>query len=288
MLMSLEVQTLKPYEVVIIAKDLDDETKSVINSHERNLNIDLVKQVHGHLAHAYSLGIKRASGNLILFIDDDAFAELAWVEKYTKIFSQYENLGGASGRVITYKLNDSGIVVDQSEIRLPPNREAFWRRPLKKLESYCGGISVSGLNFKKPCHDKEEVVLSALMHGSNMAFKKDAIDGVDLDELFKNSRRALGFEMILAYWSILKGYRTLRFFNKEAPTVYHLQHKGSATAGETWRDVFWKHYDRAKQFYRLKKLGAEVSFLAYIVAMLLNARKSTLPKLLAFLYAQLF
>ncbi|MGC9209437.1 MAG: glycosyltransferase family A protein [Nitrososphaeria archaeon] len=118
LLASLEMQTLEPYEVIIIAKDLDDETKSVIDSHERNLNINLVKQIDGNLPHAYSLGIRSASGNLILFIDDDAFAEPAWVEKYTKIFSQYENLGGASGRVITYKLNNNGIVVAQSEIRL--------------------------------------------------------------------------------------------------------------------------------------------------------------------------
>lgn len=287
MISSLRNQTKKPDEIVIVIKEMDERTKEIIEKY-KDLNIVKVNQNEGYIIQAYDLGIKKASGDILLFIDDDAYAEEAWVEKYLNVFDNYEKIGGASGKVVTVKTNSEGKVSEEKIIFLRPNREAFWRKPLKELESYCGGISVSGLNFKKPCHDREDVVLSVLLHGSNMAFLREAIDDIRIGDLYKNSKAGLGFEMLLGYSAVLKGYKTLRLLNSDAPTVYHHYHEDSLTASKRWKDIFWKQYDRAKQYYRLKKLGADVSFLAYTFAMLVSFRDKPLPKILSTIYAQIF
>ena len=287
MLFSLASQTRKPDEVVVVVKGKDEKTKDVIDKY-RNLNIVEIDQSEGFLVQAYDLGIKSATGDLLLFIDDDAYAEKSWIEKYLNTFDKYKNLGGASGRVVTVKTDDLGRVIEEKVILLRPNRDTFWRRPLKILKEYCGGISVSGLNFKKPCHDQEATIPSVLLHGSNMAVLKRVIEDISLGELYRNSRKGLGFEMILGYHVVSKGFVTLRLLDPESPTVYHYYHKDSMTASSRWRDVFWKQYDIAKQYYRLKKLGADVSFFAYLAAMLVSFRNKPLPKILATLYAQIF
>ncbi|AFA40059.1 hypothetical protein Pogu_2032 [Pyrobaculum oguniense TE7] len=47
---------------------------------------------------------------------------------------------------------------------------------------------------------------------------------------------------------------------------------------------YWIPYDRVANFWRLKKLGADVSYLAYLAALIVALRQKPLPRLLATLY----
>ena len=59
------------------------------------------------------------------------------------------------------------------------------------------------------------------------------------------------------------------------------------TRGRGFRHEFWLHYDRVANYWRLKKLGAQVSPYAYLVACLVSLRRRPLPRLLATLYGWL-
>jgi len=59
----------------------------------------------------------------------------------------------------------------------------------------------------------------------------------------------------------------------------------SLTRGRGFSHEFWLHYDRAMDYWRLRKLGAGVSLPHYLLAMAVLMRRKTLPRALAFLYA---
>lgn len=95
MLESLKAQAVKPYEVIIVLRRSGDGSEGIIESYSRELPIKVVEQREGNFAAAYELGIREASGDVALFMDDDAVAEQGWVEKYISLF---ENLNaGALG-----------------------------------------------------------------------------------------------------------------------------------------------------------------------------------------------
>jgi len=80
---------------------------------------------------------------------------------------------------------------------------------------------------------------------------------------------------------------TYRALGPRAPSVWHLVHAGSLTRGRGFRHEFWFHYDRVANYWRLEKLGAQVSPYAYLAACLVSLRRRPLPRLLATLYGWL-
>ncbi len=286
MLNSLRTQTLKPDEIIIVLKRSGDESESVIKNYN-DLPINVIVQNEGRIVQAYDIGIRSANGDLLLFIDDDAIAEPSWVEKYVNFFNSVEEVGGASGNVYITEIDESGNQKVKYEYsNFPDTRNVFWRKPLKGLENFCEGISISGFNYKYKCNEKLKYYKSTALIGVNMAIKKESISGLSLSSLFKNSHIGFHFENFLAYYVITKGYFTYKIINKEiSPTVFHIENL-STTRSKGWKFEFWKHYDIVKQFHRLKKINANVSWTAYTMACIATLRRHPIPRLLATVYAQ--
>jgi glycosyltransferase involved in cell wall biosynthesis len=74
-----------------------DGSEEVIKKFSSQLPIRLILQKEGNCAYAYQLAIDNASGDLILFIDDDVVAEKQWVEKYVQLFDTLPKAGGGNG-----------------------------------------------------------------------------------------------------------------------------------------------------------------------------------------------
>jgi len=99
-LLSIASQTRKPDEVVVL-KTSRDGSEEIISKFSSLLPIKLLIQRQGNFTDAYQMAIDNATGDLVLFIDDDAVAEERWIEKYLQLFEELPNAGGMSG--VTYK-----------------------------------------------------------------------------------------------------------------------------------------------------------------------------------------
>ena len=83
-LKSIENQTIKNYEIILIDNHSIDNTKQIINKF-KNLPIKyLLIKNEGIYAKSRNLGIKNSSGNIIAFLDSDDW----W--KNNKLFECYE------------------------------------------------------------------------------------------------------------------------------------------------------------------------------------------------------
>ena len=231
------------------------------------------------------MGLKSSSCSYVLFVDDDAVPREDWAEKYVKLFEQYSDAGGVGG--ITYKayLRGGGVELVNEEF-YPEEATASWphRRPLPEFEGYCGWISVSGLPGARVCGDP--VVPSTNIGGVNMGFRKEAVADCPIGSLYEGSRKCLHYEAFLCYCARIKGFRTYLVKDPSiAPIVYHLVGVESLTRGRGFTHEFWLHYDRVMDYWRLRKLGAKVSLASYLLAMAVLLRSKTIPRTLAFLYA---
>jgi len=61
-------------------------------------------------------------------------------------------------------------------------------------------------------------------------------------------------------------------------------HKDSLTRKPGFQSEFWLHYDRVVMYWRLKRLGADVSAFHYLLALLFTLRRKTIPRFLATVY----
>ena len=285
-LSSIVNQTRKPDEVVIVLKPSGDSSEEVMRSFSSQLPIKLVIQEKGNFTDAVQMAIDNASGDVILYLDDDAVAEERWVEKYENLFNSLHNVGGISG--ITYKAYvEDGKVVKTDELFYDgaPPKDTFYRKPLPEYVNYYGWIARSGfMGAKTPPSD---LFLSTSLVGVNMGWLREAVKDCPLAELYRKSKKGLWNEQTLAYCAKKKGYDTYQALGPRAPSAWHLVHADSLTRGRGFWHEFWLHYDRVANYWRLKKLGAQVSPYAYLAACLVSLRRRPLPRLLATLYGWL-
>ncbi len=281
-LASIANQTRQPDEVVIVLKPSGDGSEDVIRSFSSQLPIKLVVQERGNFTDAVQMAIDNAKGDVILFLDDDAIAEERWVEKYENLFNSLPNVGGVSGIAYKAYIENGRVVKTYEPYDEKPPRNVFYRKPLPEYLNYYGWISRSGfLGAKTPPSD---VHLNALLGGANMGLLRDAVKDCPLAYLYKRSRKGIYNEEILAYCAKKKGYDTYRALGPRTPSVWHLVHADSLSRGRGFWHDFWVHYDRVANYWRLKRLGAQVSPYAYLAACLVSLRWRPLPRLLATLY----
>ncbi|MEL9991229.1 MAG: glycosyltransferase [Thermoproteus sp.] len=278
-------QTVQPDEVVVVLKPSGDGSEKIIGEYQNVLPIRLYIQEEGYAIHAYEMAIKKAEGDVLLFIDDDAVPHNEWVERYLRLFEKLKDAGAIGGLTLKgYLVNGRLVTTDDSLFGNEGTRDVFYRRPIPQLSDYCRWISISGYPGSKPCHSP--MIKSVLLSGNNMGFRADAIGELSLTELYKRSRKAYAFEFLLAVNAVLRGFNTYHVVDKDiAPLSWHIEsHKDSLTRRSKFFDRFWLYYDREKLYFRLRRLGVKLSPLAYIAATLANMRRDPLPKLLSFLY----
>ncbi|MCS7100027.1 MAG: glycosyltransferase [Sulfolobales archaeon] len=284
---SLARQTRPPDEVVVILKDCGDGSGAIVRKFERSLPIKLILQNSGGSAcDAYELGYRNSSGDVVLFIDDDAVAEERWVEKYEWFFSSYPEAGAAGSLVFkAYLSEDRNSVVKTGELfyTKAATHASLHRKPLEGFEEYCDWISKAGfMGSRGMCNG---IHLSIDISGVNMGFRAQLIKDFPLTQFYGSSRKCFWFEKLLAYYAMTKGFKTYLLNDvKKAPIVWHIVHGKSLTRGRGFWHEYWTHFDRVTMYWRLRKLGAPVSSLRYVLGLLVLLRRRTLPRFLATLH----
>ena len=282
---SIASQTRKADEVIVVLKPSGDCSEEIISKFSSLLPIKLLIQRQGNVTDAYQMAVDNASEDIILFIDDDAVAEERWIEKYLQLFEELPNAGGMGSA--TYKaFIENNTLRKTSEIFYHdiPTKRVFYREPLPEYHDYVCWISKSGF-MGRGVTSNNVILKSIALGGANMAFKRELLAECPLALLYRRGRKGFVFEQILVHCVKKKGYDTYEIRGSKAPTVWHIVHEQSLTRGKGFWHEFWLHYDRVANYWRLKRLSANVSFTAYLIACIVTLRRKTLPRLLATLYA---
>ncbi|MGC8871014.1 MAG: glycosyltransferase family A protein [Brevinematia bacterium] len=284
---SLSKQTIKPDEVIVVLKPSNDRSEGVIKEFYDKLNVKLLIQDGEGAIDAYVQGIRHASGDIILFLDDDAIAEPDWIKKYVHLFSENSTVGGITGLDLGIEIAKNNNINIIKELSYEDYAEGFHRQPLNILNDYAGYFSTSGLcgSSKKLLELNKDVVKSIFFGGLNMGFRSFLIKDFPLKLLYTGSKKAFWFEKHLALNVVIKGYDAIKVREKsKAPIVYHTLNIDSLTRSAGFWHEFWLNYDRAMNFWRIKMYGLECSLLTYVLGQVIISRKKFLPRFSAFLY----
>jgi len=101
-LSSLLIQTKKPHEILIIDNSDNYYAKKVVNIFEeqfklQNISLYYFKNSINSGAIARNLGVSKAKGDLIAFLDDDVLLDLNYYEEIEKVFLKYPTALGVHG-----------------------------------------------------------------------------------------------------------------------------------------------------------------------------------------------
>ncbi|MFA5389077.1 MAG: glycosyltransferase family A protein, partial [Candidatus Omnitrophota bacterium] len=102
-------QTRLPDEVLVVDNNSSDNTREVVDNFNHGLKIKYVLERTQGTSIARNTGIKNASGDIIVFFDDDCVAEKEWLH-YTELpFLKDPSIGMVGGEVLACRIKGSLI-----------------------------------------------------------------------------------------------------------------------------------------------------------------------------------
>ena len=104
---SLAKGTLNPdgYEIVLIDNNCSDNTAAQIDRFEAawpDVKLRRFIETNQGLSFARNRGIKEAKGDLLVYVDDDAFVNSDYLENYLELFQRRKDIDAAGGPIIPY------------------------------------------------------------------------------------------------------------------------------------------------------------------------------------------
>lgn len=94
---SLKIQTVKPYEVVVVDNGSTDNTKAIVNHYKDVLNISYLYEKKLGRSFARNKGLRNIRGEVVAFIDDDCVADKNWIKNIKIVFEKSKRLAGIVG-----------------------------------------------------------------------------------------------------------------------------------------------------------------------------------------------
>lgn len=295
----LKRQTYRNFEVIVVFKLGGDETEEILKEYSKNLPLTVIVQRDGFITDAYNLGVKKANGQIIAFLDDDAVPYPNWLEEHVKTYNKYGRVGGVSGSGKSASITKDGRIIQTPEDSVYPYGKQVkyydfpWSRPLTGMSDWLIYFGRDGLVHHRQLLRKgnlKGIFPSLLFMGANMSVKRDAIEGLRMDESL-----ILGFacEQRFSYQIWRRGYKLL--YNPNA-RVLHIVH------GESLGRFFQKPKRAALRdaefvltFPFLRSQEKEVSLHSYvlgiitlIVGRVLNGRNYGFSVLMHRIYGLLY
>jgi len=210
LLCGLSKQTVKPSEIVLVIKDCSTKVVERICS-RYSLRCKIIEQKKGFFTRALNVGKKEASGDVIIFTDDDAIPPKRWIERYIKLYKTYpSNIAGISSRDIYIDINKWKILCtsdDTLHVRLYRWLIRTWyEQPHPLLKKYRLGVYLTKkLNIAYGPYLPYKTCYSLPFRGVNMSFRRELIEDIWFPE-HPLLKRALGNEQYFGLRLVLKNY----------------------------------------------------------------------------------
>lgn len=98
-LQSVLAQHFEDYEVIVVDDGSTDDTEGLVRNIALSARVPVryVRNEHRGPAAARNLGISKAAGEFIFFIDDDCIVPNDWIKRMIRGFEKYPNVAGVGG-----------------------------------------------------------------------------------------------------------------------------------------------------------------------------------------------
>lgn len=235
---SIEKQSRKPEEVLLILDPIK-ELKEFYEKNLKNLNLNLkilISDSFG-LSNARNMGIKQSRGNIIVFIDDDAFAEKDWLKNILKNFSE-KDIWIVGGKTVP--------VFEEKRPKWFPE-ELDW---------------IVGCTYKGMPDYKTEIRNPI---GANMAFRREVFEKVGFFETFvgRFGKKLLGSEETELCLRLKNKYPEVKIIYDPAAIVYHKVPKERTRIGYVLKRAYYEGISKAILSNKFK-LKDEKNYLKFL------------------------
>ncbi len=236
-------QTIKPDEILLVLDPVDE-----LVGFYGDIVPDEVKVVKSKgfgLSNARNTGVEHAKGDIVAFIDDDAWADEKWLENMLRNYED-EKVWGVGGKIVP--------IFDGERPRWLPE-ELDW---------------IVGCTYKGMPKSRTEVRNPI---GANMSFRREAFEvaGLFRTEVGRYGKKLLGSEEAELSMRLKKVKPDVKILYDPDAIVYHRVPRNRTKFGYVLKRAYYEGYSKAV-LAREYPLSGEYQYLSYLIGKSLPSR----------------
>ena len=238
-LISLEQQTMKKFEVILINDGSKDESVSIIKKYidKSKMDIKLINQFNQNAAVARNRGIEIAKGKFLYFIDSDDYLTddnifekmINEIQDNELLIGNYYYIDLNNNKIGKYKYENDLLNYNNkykySNISPVPSNKLFKTEIVKKNNLYFGNVRIGQdlnffLKYLKFCNTikcSNEIFYNYRIVSNGMT-KKINNNILDIYNSFQDIKNKLARKMIFSYFKFCVSTCKI---NKENRTIYY-------------------------------------------------------------------
>ena len=202
---SLINQSSSPDQVLVIDGGSNDYTPKGIKSYPVEFKIQDKKG----LVYAYNYGAKKANGDIIAFIDDDAIAKSDWIEQLENKYASSKTVGAVGGQIVEMGKRPKFSIENTSGNGIKIPNFLFSVYSIIFLENRIHDIGVITENGGTIGNFSKKLIQDVTVdhiRGVNMSFRKDVIKKIGFFDSRFDLYHATLFETDACFRVSVAGY----------------------------------------------------------------------------------
>ena len=108
----LESQVPPPGQTIVVDASADNRTRAVVNEFPGTIYMHNPRGF-GRMTASRNMALPACSGEIIAFVDDDAFAHEGWLAALLEVYAEHADAGAVGGRVLNGQPDESKLGVDR-------------------------------------------------------------------------------------------------------------------------------------------------------------------------------
>jgi GT2 family glycosyltransferase len=172
-LKSILDQTVKPYEIAIIDCSQNEDTKEIARVYQNTFTCPIiyVKTKPG-LTTQRNIGIKKTSGDIVTFLDDDVILDRNYLSEIEKTFHFSKKILGAGGRIVN---NENNSILQKAFKHFFMLTSDYGKN---------GKMKRSGFPNFQFNRNKRKISVTQVLSGCNCSYRRSIFEKHIFDEYF--------------------------------------------------------------------------------------------------------
>ena len=136
---SLVTQTIMPHEIIIVDAESTDKTQRIVRRYMRKYDFIKLYIQPGTRGEGRNYGAKKATGDVIAFIDADCIANAFWIQEVIEGMKKADVVAGQSVRLGYEAFSDLqrvGIIHNGVDVTYPSCNLAYSKKVFKKIKGF--------------------------------------------------------------------------------------------------------------------------------------------------------
>ena len=239
---ALKNQNRKTDEVLVIVHNKDKETKVFLKkSKYKKINLKTIIINKASQVAALNAGLEKAKGNILCFTDDDCIPKKDWLELIEKHFSSNIKIGAVGGKDNLYHNNQ--LIKGK-------------RKKIGIITWYGKVLGYHHLGYGNPRYVDS-------LKGSNMAFRREAINGTRFDKRLKGKGAEYFNDTAMCLAIKKKGWKIIYDPNIEVDHHPSIRYEDNKRGNYDWNAVYAGAYNKTLILSEYLKGIKKLNFLIY-------------------------